>query len=79
MNEKKIHILSLLAALTSAVIFGMSFMFSKLALEVAQPTAHSTCRRVTFSCSTSTSIRMQHTGTTAMMVPATAEDVYRMP
>ena len=38
MNEKKIHILSLLAALTSAVIFGMSFMFSKLALEVAQPT-----------------------------------------
>ena len=43
------------------------------------PTAHSTCRRVTFSCSTSTSIRMQHTGTTAMMVPATAEDVYRMP
>ena len=32
MNEKKIHILSLLAALTSAVIFGMSFMFSKLAL-----------------------------------------------
>ena len=36
MNEKKIHILSLLAALTSAVIFGMSFMFSKLALEVAQ-------------------------------------------
>ena len=38
MNEKKIHILSLLAALRSAVIFGMSFMFSKLALEKAAPT-----------------------------------------
>ena len=38
MNEKKLHILSLLAALMSAVIFGMSFMFSKLALAVARPT-----------------------------------------
>ena len=45
MNEKKIHILSLLAALTSAVIFGMSFMFSKLALEVAQPTVLLAFRR----------------------------------
>ena len=42
-------------------------------------TAQITCRRVTFSCSTSTSIRMQAMGTTAMMVPATAEEVYRMP
>ena len=38
MNKKKLHLLSLLAALTSAVIFGMSFMFSRLALDVAQPT-----------------------------------------
>lgn len=38
MRQKKTHTLSLLAALTSAVIFGMSFMFSKLALEVAAPT-----------------------------------------
>ena len=38
MTQKKTHTLSLLAALTSAVIFGMSFMFSKLALEVAAPT-----------------------------------------
>ena len=37
MTQKKTHTLSLLAALTSAVIFGMSFMFSKLALEVAAP------------------------------------------
>ncbi len=37
MTEKKTHILSLLAALLSAVIFGMSFMFSKLALETAKP------------------------------------------
>ena len=37
MTQKKIHTLSLLAALTSAVIFGMSFMFSKLALAVAVP------------------------------------------
>ena len=37
MNDKKLHLLSLLAALASAVIFGMSFMFSKKALEVAQP------------------------------------------
>ena len=36
-QQKNIHILSLLAALTSSVIFGMSFMFSKLALEVAVP------------------------------------------
>ena len=38
MTQKRIHTLSLLAAITAAVIFGMSFMFSKLALEVAQPT-----------------------------------------
>lgn len=38
MNKKKLHLLSLLAALTSAIIFGMSFMFSRLALDVAQPT-----------------------------------------
>ena len=38
MTQKKTRTLSLLAALTSAVIFGMSFMFSKLALEVAAPT-----------------------------------------
>ena len=38
MTQNKTHTLSLLAALTSAVIFGMSFMFSKLALEVAAPT-----------------------------------------
>ena len=38
MTQKKTHTLSLLAALTSAVIFGMSFMFSNLALEVAAPT-----------------------------------------
>ena len=38
MTQKQTHTLSLLAALTSAVIFGMSFMFSKLALEVAAPT-----------------------------------------
>ena len=36
--QKKQHTLSLVFALLSAVIFGMSFMFSKLALEVAQPT-----------------------------------------
>ena len=38
MDQKKLHILSLLAALTAATIFGMSFMFSKLALGVAAPT-----------------------------------------
>ena len=38
MTQKKTHALSLLAAVTAAVIFGMSFMFSKLALEVAKPT-----------------------------------------
>ena len=38
MTQKKTHALSLLAAVTAAVIFGMSFMFSKLALEVAAPT-----------------------------------------
>jgi hypothetical protein len=27
MDQKKLHILSLLAALTAATIFGMSFMF----------------------------------------------------
>lgn len=37
MNGKKLHLISLLAALTSSVIFGMSFMFSSLALDVAQP------------------------------------------
>ncbi len=37
MKREKIHILSLLAALVASVIFGMSFMFSKLALAVAQP------------------------------------------
>ena len=31
MDQKKLHILSLLAALTAATIFGMSFMFSKMA------------------------------------------------
>lgn len=38
MTQKRIHTLSLLAAITAAVIFGMSFMFSKLALEKASPT-----------------------------------------
>ena len=37
MKQEKLHILSLLAALVASVIFGMSFMFSKLALAVAQP------------------------------------------
>lgn len=37
MNEKKLHRLSLLAALTASVIFGMSFMASKTALTVASP------------------------------------------
>ena len=37
MEQKKLHILSLLAALASAVIFGMSFMFSKKALDIAAP------------------------------------------
>ena len=37
MKQEKVHILSLLAALVASVIFGMSFMFSKLALAVAQP------------------------------------------
>lgn len=32
MDQKKLHILSLLAALTAATIFGMSFMFSKIVL-----------------------------------------------
>ena len=35
MDQKKLHILSLLAALTAATIFGMSFMFSKMALVTA--------------------------------------------
>ena len=30
MNQKKLHILSLLAALTAATIFGMSFMYEHL-------------------------------------------------
>ena len=38
MDQKKLHILSLLAALTAATIFGMSFMFSKMALVTAAPT-----------------------------------------
>ena len=38
MDQKKLHILSLLAALTAATIFGMSFMFSKMALATAAPT-----------------------------------------
>ena len=38
MQEKKKRTLSLVFALLAAVIFGMSFMFSKLALEVAKPT-----------------------------------------
>ena len=38
MDQKKLHILSLLAALTAATIFGMSFMFSKMALTTAAPT-----------------------------------------
>ena len=38
MTQKRIHTLSLLAAITAAVIFGMSIMFSKLALEKAAPT-----------------------------------------
>ena len=38
MTQKRIHTLSLLAAITAAVIFDMSFMFSKLALEKAAPT-----------------------------------------
>lgn len=37
MNERKLHLVSLLAALTASVIFGLSFMFSKLAMAVAQP------------------------------------------
>ena len=38
MDQKKLHILSLLAALTAATIFGMSFMFSKMAMGTAAPT-----------------------------------------
>jgi len=38
MTQKKTRTLSLLAAITADVIFGMSFMFSKLALGVAAPT-----------------------------------------
>ena len=38
MTQKRIHTLSLLAAITASVIFVMSFMFSKLALEKAAPT-----------------------------------------
>ena len=36
--HKKTHTLSLVFALLASAIFGMSFMFSKLALEVAKPT-----------------------------------------
>ena len=42
-------------------------------------TAQITWRRVTRSCRISTSVTIQAMGTTAMMVPATAEEVYRMP
>ena len=38
MSDKKIHTLSLVFALLASAIFGMSFMFSKLALAVAKPT-----------------------------------------
>ena len=38
MHNKKTHTLSLVFALLASAIFGMSFMFSKLALEVAKPT-----------------------------------------
>ena len=38
MSTSKKRIPSLLAALCAAVIFGMSFMFSRLALDVAPPT-----------------------------------------
>ena len=38
MNNKKMHTMSLVFALLASAIFGMSFMFSKLALEVANPT-----------------------------------------
>ncbi len=38
MNNKKMHTMSLVFALLASAIFGMSFMFSKLALEVAKPT-----------------------------------------
>lgn len=36
-RASNIHLLSLLAALTASVIFGMSFMFSKIAMAYAQP------------------------------------------
>lgn len=38
MSKKKTRLSSLLAALLASVIFGMSFMFSRLALDVALPT-----------------------------------------
>ena len=38
MHNTKKRLPSLLAALLAAVIFGMSFMFSRLALDVAPPT-----------------------------------------
>ena len=38
MSNKRIHTVSLVFALLASAIFGMSFMFSKLALEVAKPT-----------------------------------------
>ena len=37
MTQKKTRTLSLLAAITADVIFGMSFMFSKLALGWPRP------------------------------------------
>lgn len=36
-RANNIHLLSLLAALTASIIFGMSFMFSKIAMAYAQP------------------------------------------
>lgn len=36
-KSNNIHLLSLLAALTASVIFGMSFMFSRIAMNYAQP------------------------------------------
>ena len=38
MHNKKTHTMSLVFALLASAIFGMSFMFSKLALAVAKPT-----------------------------------------
>ena len=38
MHNKKTHTMSLVFAMLASAIFGMSFMFSKLALAVAKPT-----------------------------------------